>query len=84
MMTRSLGYVVQGVEHGGFCRDLFEEAQSARLATGLPVIDASSPPGEGWPCDVILLDGSMPVMTGPQTAAHLRGMGVRIPIIAVT
>jgi signal transduction histidine kinase len=88
MMTRSLGYIVSGVEHGGLCVDLFEEAARLRGDNQpnsdnsiIPPINVS--PGEGWPCDCILLDGSMPVLNGPMTAKHLRGMGVRIPIIGI-
>jgi CheY-like chemotaxis protein len=84
MMVRSLGYTVSGAEHGGLCVDQFEAAKRAREEAGLPAPGPDDPPGQGWPADCVLLDGSMPVLNGPQTATHLRGMGVRIPIIAVT
>jgi len=84
MMTRSLGYEVAGLEHGGLCVEQFEAAARARTLAGLGSPSPDAPPGEGWPADLCLLDGSMPVLTGPETATRLRAMGVRIPLVAVT
>ena len=84
MMVRSLRYEVEGVEHGGLCVQRFEEALAAAGEAGCagPTPDGSR--SHGWPFDALLLDGSMPVLNGPQTARRLRALGVQVPIIACT
>jgi CheY-like chemotaxis protein len=58
-----------GAENGQVCVDLFADT----VAHGAPV-----------PFDLVLIDGSMPVLSGLEATTILRKQGIRIPIIAVT
>jgi CheY-like chemotaxis protein len=58
-----------GAENGQVCVDLFADT----VAHGAPM-----------PFDLVLIDGSMPVLSGLEATTILRKQGIRIPIIAVT
>lgn len=40
--------------------------------------------GQAEPFDLVLMDGSMPVMSGLEATAHLRAHGIKVPVLAVT
>jgi len=58
-----------GAEHGQACVDLFADT----IERGAPV-----------PFAMVLMDGSMPVMSGLEATTILRRAGIQIPIVAVT
>ena len=69
-LLRKLGYEVVHVENGQQVLDLYDDAS----------FDTAQSPA----FDLILMDGTMPVLSGFEATRQLRLRGVQVPVVAVT
>ena len=71
-MLESVGATVEVAEDGQAALDLFDSTAT------------NSQPSKQPPYDLVLLDMHMPRLSGYDTAAAIRDLGIKIPIIALT
>ncbi len=65
---KRLGFIAEGAENGKLAVEIFEKTSNDEMPK----------------FDLILMDGSMPIMGGPEATRAIRALGMKIPILAVT